>query len=144
MKRRILTLVTGIFFALSLGIVQAIAKDMTAADYKAAAKKVITEISVVDAKALFDKGGSLFLDCRTAKEYKMGHIPGAINLQRGLIEFYMPKKVTDDKTTKIVVYCKTGGRSCCATKTLEEMGYKEAVSMTGGWKAWVAAGNPID
>ncbi len=143
MKRRALAIVIGLCLAFFMGG-QCLAKDMTAADYKNEAKKVIKEVSVQDAKNMLDKGGCLFLDCRTAKEYKMGHIPGAVLLQRGLIEFYMAKKVTDDKNAKIVVYCKSGGRSCCATKTLTEMGYKDALSMDGGWKAWMAAGYPID
>jgi rhodanese-related sulfurtransferase len=123
---------------------QAIAKDMTATDYKAAAEKVITDVSVSEAKTMLDKGGCIFLDCRTAKEYKMGHVPGSINMERGLVEFYMATKVTEDKNAKIIVYCKTGGRSCLCAKTLLEMGYHNAVSMTGGWKAWEAAGYPID
>jgi rhodanese-related sulfurtransferase len=143
MQKHGLAIVIGLCLALFVGG-QCLAKDMTAQDYKTEALKVIEEVSVQDAKALLDNGGCLFVDCRTEKEYKMGHVPGAILLQRGLIEFYMANKVTDNKDAKIVVYCKTGGRSCCATKTLNEMGYKKALSLKGGWEAWMAAGYPID
>jgi rhodanese-related sulfurtransferase len=34
----------------------------------------------------------LFLDCREPKEYKMGHIPGAMNIPRGLLEFKIEKR----------------------------------------------------
>jgi rhodanese-related sulfurtransferase len=121
----------------------ATSKEMTAKDFTAEAKKNICEISVADAKARLDQGGYLFLDCRTEKEYKMGHVPGAMNLSRGLLEFKIDKKVPD-KNTKIVMYCKTGGRGCLATCTLCRMGYKHVENMDGGWKAWEKAGYPVE
>ncbi|MFW6114905.1 MAG: rhodanese-like domain-containing protein [Thermodesulfobacteriota bacterium] len=121
----------------------ALAKDMTADDFKEEAEKNITTISFEDAKALFDKGGVPFLDVRGEKEYRSGHIPGAINIPRGLLEFVVGDKLPDKDAT-IVVYCKTGGRSCLASYTLVEMGYKNIKNMDGGWKAWVAAGYPVE
>jgi rhodanese-related sulfurtransferase len=121
----------------------ATSKEMTAKDFTAEAKKNICEISVSDAKARLDQGGYLFLDCRTAKEYKMGHVPGAMNIPRGLLEFKIDKKVPDKKT-KMVMYCKTGGRGCLATCTLCRMGYKNVENMDGGWKAWEKAGYPVE
>ena len=85
----------------------ATSQEMTAKDFMAEAKKNICEISVADAKARLDQGGYLFLDCRTEKEYKMGHVPGAMNIARGLLEFKIDKKVPD-KNTKIIMYFKTG------------------------------------
>ena len=121
----------------------ALAKDMTAKDFVAEAKKNITAISISDGKAMFDKGGVTFLDVRTKKEYKSGHVPGAINLSRGLIEFKVGKKIAD-KNASVVVYCKSGGRSALATYTLVKMGYKNVKSMDGGWKAWTKAGYPVE
>ncbi|MBW1715781.1 MAG: rhodanese-like domain-containing protein [Deltaproteobacteria bacterium] len=116
---------------------------MTAKDFVAEAKKSIAEISVSDAKAMLDKGGVLFLDVREPKEYKSGHIPGAINVPRGLLEFKIGKKMPDKNATA-VVYCKSGGRSSLATDTLVRMGYKNLKSMDGGWKAWTKAGYPVE
>lgn len=129
----------------SFGLVagQAFAKDMTAKDFVGEAKKTITEISVADAKKAFDKGGYTFVDCRTAKEFKMGHIPGAIHIPRGMLEFKVSKKLPD-KNANIIMNCKSGGRSALATCTLCEMGYKNVKSLAGGWKAWVKAGYPIE
>ena len=62
--------------------------DMTAKDFIKEAKKAITEISVADAKAVMDSGKvEVILDCRTAKEFKKGHVPKAVNIPRGLLEF---------------------------------------------------------
>ena len=117
---------------------------MTEKDFVKEAKETITEISVADAKAAMDAGKvDVILDCRTAKEFKKGHLPKAMNLQRGLLEFKATKKIAN-KAALIVVYCKSGGRSSLSTKTLGQMGYTNVKSMDGGWKAWVKAGYPIE
>jgi rhodanese-related sulfurtransferase len=143
MKKHLLASLLAFVLAFAFGAGQAVAKDMTAADYKTQAQQVITEVSVSDAKALLDKGEYIFLDCRTAMEFNNGHIPGAVNVPRGLIEFHFGPKVTTDKEAKIAVYCKSGGRGSLATQTLNEMGYKNAVNIDGGFDAWVCAGQPV-
>ena len=144
MKKRVL-FVSVLAFVLTLALTAptAIAQDMTAKDLVIEAKKSICEVSVSDAKALLDKGGYIFLDCRTSKEFKMGHIPGAINIPRGLLEFKITKKIPD-KNANILMYCKAGGRGCLATYCLCKMGYKNVKNMDGGWKAWEMAGYPIE
>jgi rhodanese-related sulfurtransferase len=109
----------------------------------AAAKAEITEITVADAKGLLDQGGYLFIDVREPNETAMGTIPGAVAIPRGLLEFRIAGEAPD-KNGKIVVYCKSGGRSALATQTLGKMGYTAAVSMNGGWGAWEEAGYPIE
>lgn len=121
----------------------ALAKDMTAKDFEKEALKHITTISVAETKALLDKGGVTFLDVRTEKEYKKGHIPGAKNVPRGKLEYDIGKDIPD-KNAAVVVYCKTGGRSSLGTYTLVRMGYKNLKSMDGGWKAWTKAGYPVE
>jgi rhodanese-related sulfurtransferase len=113
----------------------AIAGDMTSQDFVAEAKKNITEVSITDAKAMLDKKEAIFLDVREADEYNEGHIPGAINLPRGLLEFKINEKIPD-KNTKIVVYCKSGSRSALAAYVLSRMGYNNIVNLKGGWEAW--------
>jgi len=117
--------------------------DMTADDLVQEAKKNVCEVTISEAKDILDGGEYLFIDCREPKEYKMGHVPGAMNIPRGLLEFKIDKKVPD-KNQNIVMYCKTGGRSCLSSCTLCRMGYKNVKSMAGGWTAWEKAGYPID
>jgi len=144
MKRHYLfALAFALVVALTLNAPQAIAKDMTAKELVTEAKKSICQVSISEAKDLIDKGGYVFLDCREPKEFKMGHIPGAMNIPRGLLEFKIAKKIPD-KNAKIVMYCKKGGRGCLATCTLCRMGYKNAQNMAGGWMAWEKAGYPIE
>lgn len=115
---------------------------MTAKDFVKDAKTRIKEISVDQAKKELDAGKAVFLDVRTAKERKKGSIPKSVFLQRGLLEFKVAKKLPD-KNAQVIVYCKTGGRSSLATDTLQKMGYKNIVSMAGGWNAWTKAGYPV-
>ena len=145
MKRKNLILIVALMIsaAFAFNTSLALAKDMTKKDFEKEALKHITTISVADAKALFDKGGVTFLDVRTEKEYKKGHIPGAKNVPRGKLEYDIGKDISD-KNAAVVVYCKTGGRSCLGTYTLVRMGYKNLKSMDGGWKAWTKAGYPIE
>ena len=118
-------------------------KPMTADEMVAEAKKNVCEISVSEAKAMLDEGGYLFLDCREPAEFKMGHVPGAVNIPRGLMEFKVDKQVPD-RNTPIVVYCKVGGRGCLSACTLCRMGYKNVNNMAGGWMAWEKAGYPVE
>jgi len=84
------------------------------------------------------------LDVREADEYVNGHIPGAIHISRGLLEF----KLSNDpelsaRSLKIVLYCKNSGRAALASKVLHEMGYLHVQSIAGGFDAWAEAGNPV-
>ena len=130
--------------ALSASVTIAVAADKTATDLVNEAKKKISEISVADAKAKIDSDASVIvLDVREPDEFKKGHIPKATNIPRGLLEFKVAKEIPN-KDAQILVYCKSGGRSCLACSTLLEMGYKNAVSIAGGWQAWLKAGYPVE
>jgi rhodanese-related sulfurtransferase len=118
-------------------------KAMTTEEIVAEARESICEVTVSEAKGMLDKGGYLFLDCREPKEYKMGHVPGALNIPRGLLEFSIDSKVPD-KNTQIIMYCKKGGRGCLAACTLCRMGYGKVANMDGGWLAWEKAGYPVE
>ncbi|MBU4185942.1 MAG: hypothetical protein KKI12_03615 [Proteobacteria bacterium] len=116
---------------------------MTAKDLVAEANEHITNIPVSVAKEFFDEGGYIFLDVRTAKEYKMGHIPGAVHIERGLLEFQINNQIPD-KNAQLVVYCKVGGRGSLAAHTLVRMGYENVINIEDGWVAWEKAGYPVE
>lgn len=111
----------------------------------AAAKEVITEISIEDFKTMYD-GDEYFvmIDVRTVAEYDAGYMPGAVSIPRGVLEFRIgDEEVWDglgfyipEKTDPIVINCRSGGRSALAAKALQELGYENAMSLQGGWNAW--------
>ncbi|MBA7568745.1 hypothetical protein ES708_10479 [subsurface metagenome] len=125
--RKSLILSLALIFTLSLSAY--CLADMTGKDFVKEAKKTVKEISVADAKAAIDAGKvAVILDCRTAKEFKKGHLPKAINISRGLLEFKVAKKIPN-KAGYVICYCKSGGRSCLSTCTLGQMGYTNVKSM---------------
>ncbi len=109
---------------------------LTAMDLVSAAKETITEVNCVDAKN--NLSTYLILDVREPAEFAAGQIPGAINIPRGVLEFQITNHpdFSNQYDANILVYCQSGGRSALATQTLHNLGYKNAVSLAGGYKAW--------
>lgn len=115
----------------------------TAHDLVAAARARITECPLTEAQAaLLD--AELVLDVREPDEYAAGHLPGAVNIPRGLLEFKLSATpALERRDLKIVVYCKTGGRAALSACTLHEMGYVSVQSVAGGFDAWGGQGGRI-
>ena len=121
------------------------------ADLVARAKATIRECSVIDVRDCLD-AGTLLIDIREPAEFQRGHIPGAVHLPRGLLEFEihgLVQRTTIDlnrapEDQPIVLYCGTGGRSTLAAETMATLGYRNVKSLAGGIIAWAAAKLPID
>jgi rhodanese-related sulfurtransferase len=110
----------------------------------AKAKASVKTVSAEDVKAAIDKKEKVvLLDVRDPGEFTAGHLPGAINVSRGTLEFNVWGKVSDQNAT-IYVYCKTAGRSAFATKTLNDLGYKNAVLMDAQFEDWIKKGYPVE
>lgn len=107
---------------------------------KAAIKKVPAEAAKT---AIDSKEKAVFLDVRDPAEFAAGHFPGAINISRGTLEFSVFNAIPD-QNAKIYVYCKTAGWSALATKTLNDLGYKNAVLVDAQYADWVKAGYPVE
>jgi len=75
------------------------------------------------------------LDVRENEEYEQGTVPGAVHVPRGNLEFSIEGRLPD-KHAPIAVYCAGGVRSAFATKTLQDLGYTDVVSITGGFNKW--------
>jgi rhodanese-related sulfurtransferase len=101
----------------------------------------LTEISPQDAAKKLKSGEAIIADVREKDEWDEEHIPDAIHLSRGTVEFDIEEKVPDTNAM-IICHCGGGGRSALAAESLQKMGYKNVRSMAGGFKAWKAAGLP--
>jgi rhodanese-related sulfurtransferase len=108
------------------------------------ARSAIKMVKPEVVKAAIDsKEKAIFLDVRDGGEFSAGHLPGALNISRGTLEFVVFGKISD-QNAKIYVYCKTKARSAMATKTLNDLGYKNAVLMDASYEDWVKAGYPVE
>ena len=89
------------------------------------------------------RDGHVLVDTREDREWAAGHASGAIHLSKGIIERDIESEVPD-KSTTLVLYCGGGFRSALVADALQQMGYKNAISLDGGWRAWNAAGLPVE
>lgn len=101
-------------------------------------------IKEVSARSLVENPQSdiVYVDCREPNEYNLGHLPNSIFIPRGKLEQNIEAAVDRDK--KIVIYCASGNRSVLAADTMQQMGYKDVASMSGGIREWADAGGEIE
>lgn len=112
-------------------------------DLVMAAKARVQEVPLAQAEAAIQRADVL-LDVREADEFAAGHLPGAIHVSRGLLEFKLSgAPALSSRDLKVVLYCKTSGRAALAAAVMQDMGYLDVVSIAGGFDAWAAAGKPV-
>jgi rhodanese-related sulfurtransferase len=100
-------------------------------------------VTAVEFKKIVDKGKDFILiDVRTKEEYDAAHLPCAIHIDRGLIEWEVPRTI-QNTDARIFVYCRTGARSAFATQRLIEMGYTNVTNIYDAFKGWVVAGYAV-
>jgi rhodanese-related sulfurtransferase len=106
-------------------------------------KARVKETTVDEVKRRMDRGDTAFklVDVREESEWAAGHIPGATHLGKGIIERDVEQKIPD-VDEEIILYCGGGFRSALAADNLQRMGYRNVVSMDGGWRGWTEAGYP--
>ena len=142
MNRRLMIVLAAAFITICAAM-QVEAADKTPEQLVTEARAAIKEVSVGDVKKMLDaKENIVLLDVRDRNEFEGERIPGAINISRGMLEF-KAAMIIPDKNAKIIVYCGLDLRGPLATRTLNDLGYKNAVNMIGGQKAWKEAGYPL-
>jgi len=115
----------------------------TAHDLVALAKSRIQELPVEQAQDAI-RDADVLVDVREADEFSAGHLPGAVHISRGMLEFkFSANPALQPRDLAIVLYCKTSGRAALAASALHDMGYLKVQSIAGGFDAWVAAGKPV-
>ena len=123
-------------------------------DFVMDAKSRIKEVDVEKAEQLLSEGYKI-LDVREPSEHNQLAIENSLNVPRGVLEpaadLQYPKAnpdLRDSRDAQWLVLCATGGRSALATDVLQQMGFNNVISISGGMDAWVEAGKktvtPID
>lgn len=112
-------------------------------ELKRIAHSKITKVTVDSLETMKEKDESFILvDIRTEKEFKAGHIEGAVWIPRGFIEFRL-RKLTMDPDANVILYCKNGGRSALSVVAMMNMGHKNIHALKGGFQEWAETKKPI-
>ena len=108
------------------------------------AKSRIQEIDIAQYGRLRASGEEhVLIDTREDSEWAAGHAAGAVHLGKGIIERDIETRVPR-KDTKVILYCGGGYRSALAAEALQRMGYTNAISLDGGWRAYQESGLPLE
>jgi rhodanese-related sulfurtransferase len=108
------------------------------------AKARVREATLDDVLAMQSEGHKFrLIDVREDDEWRAGHAQGAEHIGRGVLERDVVAQVPD-KAETLVLYCGGGFRSALAADNLQRMGYRDVLSLAGGWKAWLARGLPTE
>ena len=81
----------------------------------------------------------VLVDVLEKHEWNEGYIPEALHVPRGFLELQIEEAIPD-KSKTVVLYCAGGVRSLMAGSTLQQMGYKNVISMAGGFGQWKGSG----
>jgi rhodanese-related sulfurtransferase len=124
-------------------------KDMVA--------KALESVEGISARSVRDGLDSgevdIVIDVREPNEWNAGHIPGAINVPRGMLELRADPEspatdpaLSTNRDARVIVYClkAPGARSLLAAQTLATMGYSDVAAMRGGFEEWRAEDLPAD
>lgn len=108
------------------------------------AKSRVKQIDIAGYKKIVESGDPhVLVDTREESEWANGHVSGAVHMSKGVIERDVETKVPD-KATKLVLYCGGGFRSALVADNLQKMGYENAISLDGGWRALKESGLPLE
>ena len=108
------------------------------------AKTRVKQIDIRAYREMAERGeAGLLIDVREDAEWAAGHAAGAVHLGKGIIERDI-EKTAPDRSARMVLYCGGGFRSALAADALQKMGYKDVISLDGGWRAWQESGLPTE
>jgi len=118
------------------------------------ARAQVRELPPSDVSASIDRGEiDLVVDVREPEEWSRGHIPGSVNIPRGMLELradpaspVSDHELSKNRNARIVVYClqAPSARSLLAAQTLERMGYTNVSGIQGGLLNWRNEGLPLE
>jgi len=99
-----------------------------------------------EVKYYSQQAGTVMVDARSAEEYELGHIAGAVSLPLDKFDQAFPPMQTELKKSKVVIiYCSGGscGTSEEVAKKLSENGLKNLAVFADGLPGWMQAKLPI-
>lgn len=90
---------------------------------------------------------ALIVDVREAHEFTAGHVPGAINIPRGVLEFQIWKQIgfpaNSEMDRPIILQCQSGNRASLAAQSLAELGFTHTTAVVMSLDEWQKTGHPF-
>lgn len=118
---------------------------LTKDDLLAQARDAVNPVDAEGAEVLLQQERVVVLDVREPAEFDMGHLPGSVNVPRGLLEFMVGNNpALSDPDATILLYCKNGGRSTLAAQTLKQMGFNHVRMLVGGFDGWSGSVHKVE
>lgn len=113
-----------------------------------AAQKQVKPIALEDYRAVVDQpGDALIIDVREPQEYAAGHVPGAVNIPRGVLEFQIWKHVgslaAPQMAKPLYLQCQSGNRASLAAQSLAELGFTQTTAVIMSLEEWQKSGQPF-
>jgi rhodanese-related sulfurtransferase len=101
-------------------------------------KSKVDYISATELNELFEKQapGLKVVDVREPFEFEEGHIPGSINVPRGVLEF---SDQLTNRRNKVILYSGHQKRSSLSAINLHKLKFREVRVLEGGFAAWSAS-----
>jgi len=109
-------------------------------------RQIKSRIDEIDPAAAREQlaNGAVAIDVREPEEWAAGHIPGAKHVPKSYLESRIEAAVPD-RSQHLILYCASGNRSAWAARTLiEDLGYEQVESMTGGFTLWKDRGYEVE
>jgi len=99
-------------------------------------------VTSTQATQLINREEAVVLDLRESKDYKAGHIAGALNIPQSNLDSRM-NELEKHKSKPVIVVCKHGQSSGAVQAKLAKAGFERAVKLKGGMMQWQADSLPM-
>ena len=138
--------VVAVSFAQPLAVAQTYPSSVT--QKVVSAQKDVRTIGMAEYQKIVDNpGNALIIDVREPDEYAAGHVPGAINIPRGLIEFQIWKQIgfpaKNEVDKPVYLQCSSGNRASLAAKSLKDLGFTDVTAVVMSLDEWQKADKPF-
>src|SRR3954447_19269398 len=104
--------------------------------------QTIEEIEPFEAAEEINGGDVVLIDTREPHEYQEAHLENGKLVPPGLLAAEI-ETAAPNKSARTILYCRSGNRSALAAAQLQQLGYENVASMSGGILQWQEQGLPV-